>query len=341
MTKSKISIHEVAEAAGVSKSTVSRVISDKGGSVSRRSVLAVNNAIEQLGYKKNVMAASLRTQKTYMILVMIPDVANPFWSEIARAAQDRLEMEGYSVVIGSTDWHDARETRYFELARSSRFDGLILNSVTDDIGLIKGLGVPAVLIGERVAGQDIDTVGTDTMAATKLALQYLYEAGSRHIAIATSDYGGERYLSLRRRAYREFLETKGLAFDPGLSFSVRLSKEGGKDLVRQFLAIPDWRQRVDSLFCGNDILAIAAINEFRRLGVMPGKDISIVGMDDIPDASNTYPPLTTVRKPRQLIGTAAAEILLSRIKDPEKPLEKRLFPGQLVVRESVVHKGNK
>jgi len=105
-----------------------------------------------------------------MVLVMVPDIANHFWSEIIRAVQDRLEPEGYSVVIGSTDWSETREDQYYELARSSRFDGLILNSVTDNIDLIKDLGVPGVLIGERAAAQDIDTVGTDTIQATRLAM---------------------------------------------------------------------------------------------------------------------------------------------------------------------------
>lgn len=338
MSKPKISIHEVARLAGVSKSTVSRVVSDRGGSVSPKTLEAVNKAIEQLGYTKNLMAACLRTQKTYMVLVMVPDIANHFWSEIARAIQDRLEPEGYSVVIGSTDWNETREARYYELARSSRFDGLILNSVTDNISLIKDIGVPSVMIGERSATQDIDTVGTDTMSAARLALDYLYDTGHRRIALATSDHGGERYLSLRSRAYKDFLRDKGLPYDPDLVFSVNLDEEGGRTLAKHCLALPDWRRRVDSLFCGNDIVAIAAMGEFRKFGIIPGIDISIVGMDDVPAAAQTYPSLTTVRKPRGRIGAAAAELLLAKMKEPGRPAEKHLFPGELIVRDSVVQR---
>ena len=338
MGKQKISIHEVARLAGVSKSTVSRVVSDRGGSVSPKALDAVNKAIEQLGYKKNVIAAGLRTQKTYMVLVMVPDIANHFWSEIARAIQDRLEPEGYSVVIGSTDWSETRETLYYELARSARFDGLILNSVTDNIDLIKGIGVPVVLIGERAAAQDIDTVGTDTVQATRLALGYLYDTGHRRIAIGTSDHGSERYLSLRGKAYKDFLREKGLAYDPDLVFSVNLDEEGGRELARRFLALPDWRKRTDSLFCGNDALAIAAMGEFRKYGIIPGIDVSVIGMDDVPAAAQTYPPLTTVRKPRGLIGSAAAELLLKKMGSPDRSVEKQLFPGELIIRDSVVQK---
>jgi len=109
-------------------------------------------------------------------------------------------------------------------------------------------------------------------------------------------------------------------------------------LARRFLALPDWRKRTDSLFCGNDALAIAAMGEFRKYGIIPGIDVSVIGMDDVPAASQTYPPLTTVRKPRGLIGAAAAELLLKKMKSPEKIVEKQLFPGELIIRDSVVQK---
>lgn len=335
MKQAKISILEVARLAGVSKSTVSRVISDRGGSVSPETLERVNRAIEQLGYRKNSIAAGLRTRKTYMVLLMIPDVANPFWSEIAKAIQDQLEPAGYSVVLGSTYWSEERESRYYELARMSRFDGVILNSVTDNLELIRNLGVPAVLIGERATVQNIDTVGTDTMQATRVGLEYLYSLGHRKIALATSDHGSERYLSLRARAYREFLHEKGIPFDPALVFSVTLNEEGGRQLVHQFLSMHDWRDRANGLLCGNDILAIAAINEFRKFGVIPGIDLSIMGMDDIPAASQTYPPLTTVRKPKERIGRAAAELLLKRLQGVSGLPEKHLFPAELIIRDSV------
>jgi len=336
--KTKISIIEVARLAGVSKSTVSRVVSDRGGSVSPRAEELVNAAIRELGYTRNDFAAGLRTQRTYMVLIMVPDIANPFWSETARAAQDALEAEGYSVVLGNTDWSEKREARYFDLARSGRFDGLILNSVTDDIAAIKSIGLPTVLLGERTISLDIDTVGTDTKAGTRLALEYLWGGGHRRIAIATSEHGSERFLSFRRKAYEEFLAEKGLAFDPSIVFSVHLSEEGGRELARSLLGLADWRERVDAVFCGNDILAIAAIDSLREAGVEAGRDISIVGMDDIPAASHIRPGLTTVRKPRVKNGATAAELLLARIRDPDRPPEKRLFGCELITRESVAER---
>lgn len=336
MKKRKISIHEVARLAGVSKSTVSRVISEKGGSVSPQTSNQVKQAIDQLGYRKNIVAAGMRTQKTYMVLVMVPDVANPFWSEITRAVQNRLEPVGYSVVIGSTYWSEERESSYYELALMSRFDGVILNSVTDNIELIKNLGVPAVLIGERTAIQNLDTVGTDTMQATKIGLEYLFETGHRNIALATSNHGSERYLSLRARAYKDYLYEKGLPFHPDLMFSVNLDEGGGRDLAKRLLALHDWKHNVDSLLCGNDIVAIAAMNELRKYSIIAGRDISIIGMDDIPASSQTYPPLTTVWKPREQIGVAAAELLIRRMQDPLRPVEKHLFPGKLAIRDSVI-----
>lgn len=336
--KASISIIEVARLAGVSKSTVSRVISDRGGSVSPKALEAVNAAILELGYTRNDLAAGFRTQKSNMILLMVPDIANPFWSEMARAAQDGLEEEGYSVVVGNTDWSEQREARYFDLARSRRFDGLILNSVTDNIAAIAEIGLPAVMIGERALVQDIDTTGTDTRVATRLALDYLWQTGHRHIAIATTEHGSERFLSLRRKTHADFLAEKGLPADSGQAFSVKLSEEGGRDLVREVLSLPSWRRRVDSILCGNDLLALSAMAAFLEEGIVPGVDISIVGMDDIPAAAHFRPGLTTIRKPRGLIGRTAVELLMDRLKNPGQAARSRLYPGELIVRESVADK---
>jgi DNA-binding LacI/PurR family transcriptional regulator len=336
--KQKVNIIEVARYAGVSKSTVSRVVSDCGGAVSASTLDKVQASIRELGYTRNTFAAGLRTQKTWIVLVMVPDIANPFWAEIARAAQDRLEAEGNSVVVGNTDWSEEREARYYHLARAGRFDGLLLNSVTDNIALIDELGIPTVMVGERAAAQDIDTVGTDTRRATRSALDYLWEKGHRRIAIATTEHGSERFLSLRRRTYEDFLAEKGIRHDPSIAFSVKLSQEGGREFARSLLALEGWRDRVDAVFCGNDLLAISAMEALSDAGIEAGRDISVVGMDDIPAAALVRPGLTTVRKPRALIGAAAAELLLARIRDPERPRERRLFPGELIERDSVMER---
>jgi len=122
---------------------------------------------------------------------------------------------------------------------------------------------------------------------------------------------------------------------------VNLDAEGGQALARQLLSLQNWAARVDSLFCGNDIVAISAMNELRKYGIIAGIDLSIIGMDDIPASSQTYPPLTTVRKPRERIGVAAAQVLLKRISDPLGPVEKHLFPGELAVRDSVIDRRGK
>ncbi len=332
----KISIHEVARLAGVSKSTVSRVISDSGGSVSRKAEEAVNAAILELGYTRNTFAAGLRTSKSYLALLVVPDIANPFWSEIARAVQDRLEPEGYSVVVGNTDWNEERELSYLELSSTGKFDGLIINSVTDRIGLILETGIPGVLIGERSETTEIDTVGTETYGAATVALQYLYDKGHRRIAVVTSETGSERYLSRRYGAYADFLAAHGIPEDPALVFTAHLSAEVGEKLALDILAVPDWKSRISAVLCGNDILAVSLQNALRTRGVVPGKDISIIGMDDIPAAALTWPALTTIRKPRAEMGAKAAEMLLARIREPSRHPEKHLYPGTLVTRESVV-----
>lgn len=336
--KSKINIHEVARLAGVSKSTVSRVISDAGGSVSPKAAAAVNAAIRELGYTRNTFAAGLRNSKSYLALLVVPDIANPFWSEIARAVQDRLEPEGYSVVVGNTDWSEERELAYLNLLRTGRFDGLMINSVTDDVDLILEMGIPTVLIGERSETAQLDTVGTATYQAATLALQYLYDKGHRRIAVVTSETGSERFLSRRFTAYSDFIALKGLEKDPDLVFTAHLSADVGEKLARDILSVPNWKERISAVLCGNDILAIAVQNSLRAAGVEPGKDISIIGMDDIPAAALTWPALTTIRKPRAEMGRMAAELLIKRMGNPSGLPEKHLYPGTLVVRDSVAEK---
>lgn len=289
----------------------------------------------ELGYTRNASAAGLRSSRTYLTLLLVPDSANPFWAGIARGVQGMLEGSHYSVVVGNTDWNERREDEYFRVAATGRFDGLIVNSVTNNLSRITSTGIPAVLLGERSNRGPLDTVGTDTYAATMTALDYLRSMGHSRIAAAVPESGGEKYLSQRYRAYMDFFEAHGLRGDPDLVFRLPLTAEGGVDLARRLLALPRWRQRVSALFCGNDILAIAAMNELRARGVEPGRDVSVLGMDDIPEAAVTFPALTTVRKPRLLIGQTAAQFLLARIEEPVRPVRKKLFPGELVMRESV------
>ncbi|GAB1484164.1 LacI family DNA-binding transcriptional regulator [Treponema sp.] len=336
MMKPRINIHEVARLAGVSKSTVSRVVSDKGGSVSAKAEQAVNEAIKQLGYTRNIAAAGLRNARSYLVLLVVPDIANPFWSEIARAVQNKLEPEGYSVVVGNTDWKEDRELAYLNQFRTGRFDGLIINSVTNDLDLILETGFPTVLIGERSETVRVDTVGSATYQGATLALQYLYDKGHRRIALVTSATGSERFLSRRLAAYTDFMKIRGLSHDPDLVFTAPLSAEGGEKLARAVYAVLNQDERPSAIFCGNDILAIALQNSLRAFGAIPGKDISIIGMDDIPATSLTWPALTTIRKPRSQMGAKAAELLLKRIGAPERAPEQHLYPGTLVIRDSVV-----
>jgi DNA-binding LacI/PurR family transcriptional regulator len=331
----KISIVDVARLAGVSKSTVSRVVSDQGGAVSRATQEKIVKAIHELGYTKNSMASGLRTSKTFLVLLMVPDISNPFWAEITRAIQARLEPEGYFLVLGNTDWSEERQSHYLDLVRAGRFDGVIANSVAADIGCFEGLSVPVVMIGERAEGGSMDVVGSETYVEAMAALEYLYGSGHRRIAIALSQKAAERKRSRRYRAYVDFLRSKGLRLEPELVFTTGLSAEGGAQLAAKIVALREGGDSVSAVLCGNDLVAIEAINAFRATPLVPGKDISIVGMDDIPAAALTYPALTTIRKPRAEMGRAAAALLLDRLGRPERPPEKHLFSGELVVRESV------
>jgi len=331
----KISIVDVARLAGVSKSTVSRVVSEQGGAVSPDTEEKIQKAIRELGYTKNSMASGLRTSRTYLILLMVPDVANPFWSEITKAIQRRLEPEGYFLVLSDTEWSEERQSHYLDLVRAGRFDGVIASSVSADISCFDALPVPAVLIGERNVGGSMDVVGSETYVEAKAALEYFYAKGHRRIAIALPIKSSEPKRSRRYRAYVDFLRSKNLKLEPELVFTTGLSAEGGSALAARIVAMRAKGDALSAVLCGNDLVAIEAINALRSSPLVPGRDISIIGMDDIPAAALTYPALTTIRKPRAEIGRAAASLILDKMERPGRPPEKHLFSGELVERDSV------
>ena len=175
-------IIDVAKLAGVSKATVARVLNGQEELVKETTRERVNVAAKELGYIRNAIAGSLRTDRTYVVALSIPDITNPFWPEVARGVQDTTEAKGYTTVIVNTDWKYDREKSMLKMVRRNRFDGLIINVVDTPIVDLKNLHIPIVLLGASEHYPTVNSVGSDTAGGAKEALQHLYELGccSRH-----------------------------------------------------------------------------------------------------------------------------------------------------------------
>lgn len=334
--KRRPTILNVAECAGVSKSTVSRVIADDGRRVSEKTKARVLQAVEELGYVHNAVASSLRTDRTNTIMLAIPDITNPYWPEVARGVQDIMDQEGYAVVFANSDWDGQREHKYLEMARRNRFDAVLINPVQVSSGDLQATGTPTVLLGVREEYSNFDMVGADSYAATQTALQHLVSLGHRRIGLILGKRQ-RRTADARLAGYQDFLGSHDIPRDDRLIVTVPFTLAGGERGMKQLLALG---QPPTAVFCANDTIAIGALQTAHEAGLQVPQDISIVGLDDIYAAATTMPPLTTVEKPKYEIGKQAARFLLDRIYDRGPDVPRRLLlAGRLRIRGTTAPPG--
>ncbi|OQY28564.1 MAG: hypothetical protein B6243_11925 [Anaerolineaceae bacterium 4572_5.2] len=329
--KRRPTIIDVAKKAGVSKSTVSRAISDDGSGVAEETRRRIEAAIEALGYEHNAVASSMRTNRTNTIMLAIPDIANPFWPDLARGVQDVMDREGYAVVFANSDWRGDRENRFLQMARRNRFDGILINPIQVSNAELCATGIPTVLIGSREDYPDFDTVGSDSYGATRLALEHLASLGHRRIGLIRGKQVNRPGHS-RMTGYLDFWAEQSLPRDDDLIVEVPFDQAGGFKAMTQLLTLS---HPPTAVFAANDILAIGALQAARQIGCNVPQDLSIVGLDDIFAATTTAPPLTTMTKPKYQIGQKAAEFLLEHIwgKETQKP-KRHIFTCQLQLRGS-------
>ncbi len=328
-------IIDVANLARVSKTTVARVVNGEEALVQEKTRQRVLEAIAHLGYERNAIARSLRTERTFTIALSIPDITNPFWPEVARGVQDTVEPSGYSVVLLNSDWDPSRQRNHLRVVRRNLFDGLILNSVGISESELEQLGIPVITLSGSGNDTGFDSVGSDSEAAVHLALEHLTALGHRRIGLIAGV--SKRRLSRSRYAFfKAFFRERQLPFDESLVVRCAFSQEAGAEATKKLLRL----DRPPTAICaGNDILAVGALMATRQAAVEVPTDISIVGMDDIYAATATYPPLTTVEKPKYEIGVEAARLLLARIEGEVTEQRHVRLPCRLILRESTAPPG--
>jgi LacI family transcriptional regulator len=322
-------IIDVARLAGVSKATVARVINGEEDLVRLETRERVLEAVAQLGYERNAVAGSLRTNQTNMIALSIPDITNPFWPVVARGAQDTLERYGFSTVTVNSDWSREREQQYLRLVRRNRFDGLIINPAGVSNDELKALHIPVVTLGGGENYPDFDAVGSDSEQAALDILTYLLELGHQRIGlISGKSRRGKAYT--RYHSYVMFHARNHLPMDEQLIYKADFSDQSGYEAMTYLLSLED---PPTAVFAANDMLALGALKAAYALGWKVPDDVSIVGMDDIYAASITLPPLTTVAKPKYEIGCRAAELLIQTIRGTRRNSPEHIkLPCELVKR---------
>jgi LacI family transcriptional regulator len=308
-TDSKTTIADVAQAAGVSPMTVSRVLNGAGGASAETSA-RVLSAASSLNYRPNPFARGLRSDRSKTIGLLIPDITNPFFPEIIRGAEDAATAAGYNLLISNVVESSEREGELIDALSRQRVDGIIVCSARlPGTALASALAAhrAAVLINRDAKPEVAGTVVTDYEKGASYAIDHLVQRGRRRIAVVAgprSSFGGKsRLVGIRQTLAAHGLSTHGVVYcDP--------TAGGGEQATEQLLReVPD----LDALVCYNDLNAIGAMKACRAAGLeIPGR-VALIGFDDIPMAELLAPPLTTLRVQKREMGEAAVGLLLDRM----------------------------
>jgi LacI family transcriptional regulator len=327
----RATIIDVAERAGVSKSTAARALAGSSNitDATRDRVL---KAAATAGYERNHLAVGMRSGRSGMLGLVIPDITNPFWADVARGAQDRAARSGASVLVFSSDWAPEAEATHLKALRRARVDGAIINPVADNFDDLDRFGLPFVFIGssaERFSG--VSSVGSDISQAVRLGLDHLVDKGHAAPSLILgpkSRLARARFLrAVHEHCIERDIDPAILAVEDG-----EYTVEGGREAMRRLLERP----RVGHLavFAANDMMALGAMMAVRDAGLDCPRDVSIIGFDGIPSGEFAWPGLTTVAKPGRAIGERAVEGLFDEIE--HKPEHRRIYmPCRLIERGSL------
>jgi LacI family repressor for deo operon, udp, cdd, tsx, nupC, and nupG len=298
-----VRIKEVARLAGVSTATVSRALASPH-LVSPETRARVIDAVARVGYVPNPAARSLRSRKTRLVLVVLPDLSNIFFSQVLRGIEEALFAAGYGMIIGDLNGAAEKQARFAAFAAMGQVDGVLLLN-----GHLLGpepLGVPVVALCEAIEGADIPQIEVDNRAAARGMTGYLAGLGHREIGYVRGPLAN--VLEKERFAgYREGLAEAGLAFDPAFVWLGDYKLESGARVGHE---IAGGARRPTAVFCSNDEMAIGLLRALSAEGLRVPEDISVAGFDDIEFAEMASPALTTIRQPRRELGQQGASALL-------------------------------
>ncbi len=328
-------LRDVARRVGLHESTVSRILSGRAalGRISAETEQRVKLAAKELGYQGNMLARALRTGRTLMIGMVLPDIANLYQARITRAAQDVLTAAGYSLLLSSTGGDRDNARRQVSAMMAARTEGILYGDARlhDDV-LVEILEseTPVVLVNRTAGDLPVSAVVPDNRTGTQLAVRHLYDLGHRVIV----DVSGPQDISSgadRRAAFHDCIAALGVR---GISEPAQRHTEAEGFRVASALleGVPD----ATAIVAANDRLALGAIDAVVAAGKRCPEDVSVVGFNDMPYAERLSPPLTTVHIPQEEIGRRVAEVLLATITDPKRTVTTDVVPAEIVVRGSTM-----
>lgn len=325
-------IKDVAERAGVSKTTVSHVI-NASRFVEETTRQKVLDAIRELNYRPSAVARSLTTRRTGIIGIVISDSSNTFFGELLLSIEEVLRPKNYALIICNTNETLEYEAHYLDLLLNQRVDGIIAAATSQpwvELSKAQIQHTPVVFVDRAFENFNGYYVSVDNRAGAYAGTRHLIDCGYRRIGILA---GLERLSTMRDRldGYSQALQDAGIPLNPNWIIRSQLSVAGGREAMRSLLNLT---QRPEAVFINNNLLALGALLEMSAQNVSCPRDLGIVAFDDHPWAAVSCPPLTVVRQPTQQLGQAAAEMILALINKHPVPEKRVVFPCELVVRAS-------
>jgi len=330
-----VSIKEVAARAGVSVGTVSNVLNRTDG-VRAETRARVEAAIAELNFVRNESARQLRARRSRIVGVLVLDVTNPFFTEVARGAEEVLNSAGLSVVLCNSDTDEARQSSYLQLLTEQRVQGILLvpvGPIAEQVSQLRRHGIATVLLDSKTLDGTVCSVSVNDVDGGHRAIEHLLDMGHRRIAFVGGK-GRESQVADRAKGAHLALLNHRDSDSELLSLTVRsLTIPGGFEAATQVLDIPA-EHRPTAAFCSNDLIALGMLRELHSRGVTVPDEFAIVGYDDIDYAGAAIVPLSSVRQPARQLGRVAAELLLDESSGNEHHHRQAVLETELVVRES-------
>ncbi len=325
-----MSIQKIAQLAGVSVATVSRVLNNSD-TVKAKNRDRVLQAIKEANYQPNLLARQLRTSRSFMILVMVSNIANPFCAEVVKGIEEQAEKNGYRILLCNSGSDIERSRSGLSLLTGKMVDGIItMDAFTRLTELAALIGdAPWVQCAEYADAGAVSCVGINDVDASQHVVSRLADGGRQRIALINHDLS-YKYARLRERGYKSVLHLCDLSYQ-AIEYASDLSAAAGMAAMTRLLAA---EPRPDAVFAVSDTLAAGALRAIEKAGLRIPQDIAVVGFDGTELSEMVSPPLSTIKQPSRDIGRKAVDLLLNKIDNPDAPTERVMMNWRFISRAS-------
>lgn len=335
-----ITIYDIAKKANVSAMTVSRVI-NKSGKISDATKKKVEAVIKELNYIPNNSARNLITKKTKILSLMITDISNPFFTNVARGAEDKAMQMGYQLLLCNSDENFEKESKYMDMLISTGSDGVLIAPANDsskkNIRKLSKYGIPFVLIDRNIQDLECDQVLSNNETTTRMLMEHLISQGHNKIAIINGplDVSTARE---RHQAYLDTLKIHGVSINKNLIMESQFQDSDVSSSIQQLLDLPE-SERPTAIFATNNFIGMNTIKSLYKNNIKVPEEMAVVSYDGIPNYTENESKLTVAEQPAYNFGYFGIQLLIERIEGtaPEKP-RKIVLPADIHIRASSLHK---